>query len=106
MSSVQFLVLHVYGDYMCLLFSFWYYMSTEMRCVFCSLSGTTCLRSSHVSAAQFLVLHVCRVQMCLLFSFWYYMSTEITSVPYLGALRLLLIPRNTTGIVPTSLKKF
>ncbi len=58
-----------------------------------------------MSYVQFLVLHVYGDEMCLLFSFWYYMSTEITSVPYLGALRLLLIPRNTTGIVPTSLKK-
>ncbi len=59
-----------------------------------------------MSSVQFLELDVYGDEMCLLFSFWYYMSTEITSVPYLGALRLLLIPRNTTGIVPTSLKKF
>ena len=34
----------------------------------------------------------------VLYSFWYYMATEIAAVPYLGALRLLLIPRNVTGM--------
>ncbi len=57
MSSVQFLVLHVYGDEMCLLFSFWYYMSTEFRCVFCSVSGTKCQMISEVYSVQFLVLN-------------------------------------------------
>ena len=29
--------------------------------------------------------------------FWVYMSTDVASVPYLGSLRLILIPRNITG---------
>ena len=35
--------------------------------------------------------------MCV--GFWVYMSTNVASVPYLGRLRLLLIPRNVTGQV-------
>eukprot|EP00090_Calanus_glacialis_P000211 TRINITY_DN10140_c0_g1_i3.p1 TRINITY_DN10140_c0_g1~~TRINITY_DN10140_c0_g1_i3.p1 ORF type:complete len:904 (-),score=218.90 TRINITY_DN10140_c0_g1_i3:76-2388(-) len=33
--------------------------------------------------------------LCL--GFWFYMSTDVASVPYLGTLRVLLIPRNATG---------
>ena len=33
--------------------------------------------------------------LCL--GFWVYMSTDVASVPYLGSLRVLLIPRNATG---------
>ena len=38
--------------------------------------------------------------MCL--GFWVYMSTDVSSVPYLGMLRALLIPRNVTGQVINS----
>ena len=34
--------------------------------------------------------------------FWVYMATDVASVPYLGSLRLILIPRNTTGQVDRS----
>ena len=33
--------------------------------------------------------------LCL--GFWSYMATDVVSVPYLGSLRVLLVPRNTTG---------
>jgi len=35
-------------------------------------------------------------------SFWYYMATDVTSVPYLGTLRVMLIPRNKTGSAETT----
>ena len=38
----------------------------------------------------------------LCIGFWVYMSTEVASVPHLGMLRLLLIPRNVTGSVDRS----
>lgn len=39
------------------------------------------------------------VQDPLCVSFWVRMSTDVASVPHLGTLRLLLIPRNVTGLV-------
>ena len=38
----------------------------------------------------------------LCIGFWVFMSTEVASVPHLGSLRLLLIPRNVTGLVDSS----
>ena len=43
--------------------------------------------------------HLLLVQDPLCVSFWVRMSTEVASVPHLGTLRLLLIPRNVTGLV-------